>query len=68
LYKGNILGLFESKRADAATTTQASAFLGLRTNTPLSTPNAWANAAQTRIGFREVALIGEATRACDHGK
>jgi hypothetical protein len=58
---------FESSRS------QDCAMLGcplseLPSNFLLSPPGAWRHATQTRIGLREVALIGKAAGACNFGK
>ena len=44
------------------------AYSGLRSNCLLSPPSAWGDTTQTRIGLREVALIGKAAGACNFGK
>ncbi len=43
------------------------AYSGLRSNCLLSPPSAWGDTTQTRIGLREVALIGKTAGACDLG-
>src|SRR5271156_6996971 len=69
LCKGNVFCLFDSNRAEGSDrVVRGPAPSRPRHGFQLSPPNAGADPAQTRIDFREVALIGKAASARNLGK